>query len=260
MSKGPTTRLGLAVALVLASFAVTAAGAGATEIAYNNFNTVPATVNGHPDEDTYSQDIEGFPFGGMVETVATNSRLVKGLSAQLDVFACEHGVYYLENCYTLRPNKAFKQAWKAEIREVGPGNTVGALIAESKTEVKLHYRPTTNTSCPATGEGKGFGVNCDVGGYLQTVAFKQFTQTKPLPSRVIVLFSSACGECEGKSVNVGLESAYKEFAGGEYISEPPADGGIPALGSDPLPTEAFYKGVAQAGWEDFQPVFKLELR
>lgn len=245
--------------------AMTAASASASEVAYNNLNTVPSMVNGKPNEDTYSQDYEGFMsggmFGGQIETVITNKRTVKSLLTQVDVFACEHGEYQLENCYTIHEQKKFSQEWTASIYEVGAGNEPGALVATSKTMAKLHYRPTTNVSCPATSEGKGFGANCDVGGFLQSVTFKKFTQTKPLPIKAIVLLTNGCEACGGKIVNVGVQTSYKEFAGGEFIAEPPAAGGVPAVGADPLPESIYYNSKFEAtGWGEFQPVFKLEVR
>ncbi len=268
MRRHVLVRLGLALAMVLACVAATAAGSASaanTEVAYDNLNTVPSTVNGKTDEDTYSQDYEAFMgggmFGGQVETVITNSRVVKRLTSEVDVFACESGEYQLENCTTRHATKKFKQQWTASIYEVGPGNEPGALVATATTTAKLHYRPSTNPSCPATGEGKGFGANCDVGGYRQTITFKKFTQSKPLPVKVIVLLTNGCEACGGKIVNVGLQTAYKEFAGGEYVAEAPADGGVPAVGSDPLPEGAYVNSKLQAtGWGEFQPVFKIEVR
>ena len=266
MGKHGLARLALAVVSVLVAGAMMAASASAaTEVAYNNLNTVPSTVNGKPNEDTYSQDYEAFMgggmFGGQVETVQTNSRVLKGLTTQVDEFACETGENQLETCQTRTANKKFKQEWTANIYEVGAGNEPGALVATAKTTAKLHYRPSTNPSCPATVEGKGFGSNCDVGGYLQTITFKKFTQSKPLPIKAIVLLTNGCEACGGKVVNVGLQTAYKEFAGGEFIAEPPADGGVPAVGADPLPEGVYYNSKLEAsGWKEFQPVFKLEVR
>jgi hypothetical protein len=259
-------KLVLAFVAMLAFAVVSAGTAGAvTEVGYNNLNTVPATVNGKPNEDTYSQDYEGFMsggmFGGQIETVLTNSRVVKSLTTEVDVFACEHGEYQLENCYTIKPNKKFAQTWTASIYEVGAGNEPGALIATAQTSAKLHYRPTTNVSCPATSEGKGFGPNCDVGGYRQTVVFKKFTVSKPLPIKAIVLLTNGCEACAGKIVNVGLQTSYKEFSGGNFVSEPPANGGTPAVGADPLPESIYYNSKFEAaGWGGFQPVFELVLR
>jgi hypothetical protein len=259
MTQRVSTRLLAAFILVLGCTALLAGNASALtpEVAYNNLNTVPGTVNGHPDTDTYSQDFEGFPFGGMVETVNTNSRVIKTLTVQLDVFACEHGVYSLENCYTIHPSKKFTQEWTVDLYEVGAGNAEGALVASSTAIFRLPYRPTTETNCPATGEGKGYGLNCDVGGFLATVSFKHFTQSKPLPSKVIIVLTTP----SRVPVNVGLQAAFKEYTGGNFVEEPAADGGVPAVGSDPQPAGAYFNGELQEpGWGGFQPVFELTVR
>ena len=254
--------IGLAATMLVAvaCMALGAGAAGAAEVAYNNLNTVAHTVNGLPNEDTYSLDYEYFATGGQIQLAGATGRTPVSLKTQLDVFACEHGVYSLENCYTIKPNKKFAMTWTASIYAVGPGNSVGALLSSSTATFKLHYRPTTNVSCPATSEGKGFGANCDVGGYLQTVVFKHFG-TASLPEKVIILLANSCGGCSGVPVNVGLQSSYKEFAGGEFIAEGPANGGVPAVGSDPLPDDVYSGGALnEGGWTGFQPVFELSVR
>lgn len=252
------TKLSAATAIAVGCLAIGAGAAGAAEVAYNNLNTVAPTVNGLPNEDTYSLDYENFAVGGQVELARTTGHVAKTLTTQLDVFACEHGVYSLENCFTLHSSKKFAMAWTASIYEVGPSNSVGALLASANATFKLHYRPTTNVSCPATSEGKGFGANCDVGGLLQTVTFKHFSPATTLPSKVIILLTNGCGGCSGEPVNVGLQASYKEFTGGEFIEEPAADGGVPAVGSDPLPNDAYLNATLnEGGWKGFQPVFEL---
>jgi hypothetical protein len=242
-----------AIAIAIGCIAITAAAASASEVAYNNLNTVAPTVNGLPNEDTYSLDHENFPVGGLVAFAPTHGHTIKSLTTQLDVFACEHGVYSLENCYTAR-NKKLPMEWTASIYEVGPGNTIGALLSSSTATFKLHYRPTTNVSCPATPEGKGFGANCDVGGQLNTVTFKHFSSSAPLPSQAIVTLTSPSADV----VNVGLQESYKEYAGGGFVAEPAANGGVPAVGSDPTPEDIYTGGTVNAGgWEGLQPVFEL---
>lgn len=232
-----------------------AASATTTEVAYNNLNTVPSTVNGLPNEDTFSAYpgyfSSGGGFGGLVEFANTQGQLPKTLTTQLDVFACEHGTY-LENCITLKPGKAFKMQWTVGIYRTTPNHEPRELVTTATATFKLHYRPTTNTSCPATSEGLGFGPNCDVGGLLQTVTFKHFSPVAPLPERGIILLTAAASP----DVNVGLQSAYKEFSGGEFIAEPPV--GAPAVGSDPLPEDAYVNGALNVGgWNGLQPVFEV---
>lgn len=251
--------LAAAIFMALGCLAITAGAASAMgEVAYDNLNTVPAMVNGLPNEDTYSLDYEYFATGGQVQLASTTGHVAKSLTTQLDVFACEHGVYSLENCYTTKPSKKLSMMWTASIYAVGTGNSVGALLSSSTATFKLRYRPTTNVSCPSTSEGKGFGANCDVGGLLQTVTFKHFSPSATLPAKVIILLNNSCGGCSGVPVNVGLQASYKEYAGGEFVEEPAANGGVPATGSDPLPDDAYLNGALnEGGWTGFQPVFKL---
>ncbi|HUB73058.1 MAG TPA: hypothetical protein VL979_03335 [Solirubrobacteraceae bacterium] len=244
------------VGLTAALCAATASAAGS--IVYNNLNTVPATVNGLPDQDTFSAAPFEFPFGGMVE-FSPRPGVIKTLTAQVDSFTCEHGVYNLENCYTARPSKKFHYTLKAEIFEVGAGEEpAGSPIATATQTFKIPYRPTTNVSCPATGEGKGFGPNCDVGGYLAQVEFKHFSPAAVLPQKAIIEITNTAVDSPSDVVNVGLQAAYKEYAGGEYFAEAPAEGGVPRVGSDPLPEDVYIRGALSAGgWTGFQPVFEV---
>jgi hypothetical protein len=263
MSERISARLAMLAAPVLVAVACLAAASGAsaaTEVAYNNLNTVPATVNGLPNEDTYSLDYEYFAMGGQIELANTAGHVAKSLTTQLDNFTCEHGIYSSENCYTLKPKKKMAMQWTASIYSVGPAESVGTLLTSSTATFKLHYRPTTNISCPATSEGKGFGANCDVGGLLQTVTFKHFSPAATLPSKVIVLLTNSCGGCEGQPVNVGLQASYKGYSGGEFQEEPAADGGVPAVGSDPLPEDVYTGSALNAGgWAGYQPVYQLNV-
>lgn len=262
----------LAVAILAAAvFTAVAAGAASasTEVAYNNLNTVPATVNGLPNEDTYSVDYENWTpptatvegFGGLVEFGTTGGRRLKALTTQLDSFVCEHGEYQYENCTTLKPNKKFKMHWTVSVYAVGAGDEPGALIATSTEEVKLHYRPTTKVTCPNTPEGKGFGANCDVGGFLQTVTFKHWTPANAsLPDQAIILLSAPTTP----AVNVGIQESYKKYNPGQepplyagFEGEPPLAGGVPEVGSDPIPNEAYVRGALSSPWTLEQPVFKV---
>lgn len=56
-----------------------------------------------------------------------------------------------------------------------------------------------------------------------------------LPQKVIILLNNSCGDCTGLPANVGLQASYKEFKGGEFIEEPAAEAGIPAVGANPVP-------------------------
>jgi hypothetical protein len=248
-----------AVAFALTVMAISAVTASAApgKVVYNNLNTVPATVNGLPNEDTYSLDTEYFPVGGMVEFTKRPGAL-KSLTTEVDSFSCERGSYSLENCYTLHASKKFHYTMTADVYEVGTkGEELGPLIASSTATFKLRFRPTTNPTCPSTVEGKGFGGNCDVGGLLQKVTFKRFTPAAVLPERAIITLTDTAGDPASDIVNVGLQASYKEYKEGKFFEQLPTEG--PEVGSNPLPAAIFTKNVINDGesWEGFQPVFEV---
>ncbi len=255
-------RIGLVGALVVATawlaIGVGTASASSGVVVYNNLNTVPGTVNGLPDQDTYSAAPFEFPFGGLVEIHALG--VMKSLTLDVDSFTCEHGVYSLENCYTLRKKK-FIYGLTADVYAVGAGHAPGPLLASSTAKFKIPYRPTTNVSCPATIEGKGFGANCDVGGYLSTVTFKKFTNLSILPHEVIILFTSTPEDNPDDVVNIGTQTAYKEYnvALSEFVAEPPLNGGKPEIGSDPLPADTYIRSALTGGQQGFQPAMEVSV-
>jgi hypothetical protein len=246
--------VGIAVAAMtmVASVAI----ASPTKVVYSNFNTVPTLVNGLPNQDTYSAAPFEFPFGGLVQFSARPG-VLKSLTTEIDSFTCEHGTYNLENCYTGNPNKKFLYVLDAKIYEVNAENEKGALVATSIAKFKIPYRPTTNVSCPSTIEGKGFGKNCDVGGYLDTITFKKFTPTSVLPEKAIITVESTAGDPRSDVVNVGTQTSYKAFENEEFVAEGPAEGGKPSVGEDPLPEETFIRGKLAGGQAGFQPVFQV---
>jgi hypothetical protein len=240
-------------ALMASAVAVSAAPA---KVVYNDTNTVAVTVNGHFNEDTYSAAPFEFPYGGMVE-FTHRPGVLKSLTAQVDSFTCEHGTYNLENCYTAHPSKKFSYELTASVYEVEANDEKGDLVATSTERFKIPYRPTTNVTCPTTPEGKGFGLNCDVGGYLATVKFKKFSPAAVLPEKAIILITNTASDKESDVVNVGVQTSYKEWDG-SFVEAPPADGGVPSIGSDPLPEDAYVRGkLVQGGQAGFQPVFEI---
>jgi hypothetical protein len=251
-------RAAIAGTIAITAFAMSAAAASASagKVVYSDLNTVPVEVNGHPNEDTYSAAPFEFPFGGMVE-FSHRPGVIKSMIAQVDSFTCEHGEYQYENCFTAHPTKKFSYQLTASVYEVGAGNKLGALVASSTESFKIPYRPTTNVGCPATPEGKGFGPNCDVGGYLATIKFKHFSPAAVLPERAIVTFTDTVSDNSHDVVNIGMQTSYKEWDG-EFVGEPPLEGGVPSVGTDPLPEDAYVRGeLAAGGWAGYQPVFQV---
>jgi hypothetical protein len=257
----------VAVAIAIGALAMSvSADAAPARVVYSNLNTVPGTVNESPNHDTYSEAPFDFPFGGMVE-FSHRPGVIKSLTAQVDSFTCEHGEYQFENCYTGHAIKRFSYTLTARIYEVSPEGEPGTLVASSTEKFKIPYRPTTNVTCPITPEGKGFGVNCDVGGYLATVTFKKFTPAAVLPERAIIMITNTAGDSKKDVVNVGEQTSYKEWdealGPGEagFIGEPPLDAGEPSIGTDPLPEDAFVNGkIDEGGWAGYQPVFQVSAK
>ena len=160
---------------------------------------------------------------------------------------------------TLKPKKTFKYKMTAKVYAVGPGNTVGALLSTSTDTMKIPFRPTFNPSCPKADEGRGYGPNCDIGGFLATVTFKHFTPVIVLPTKAIILLEGSNENPPEDILNVGLQSSYKELIPpNEYIAEPPANKGIPAIGGNPVPNGVYLNGVLnEEEWLGWQPVFEV---
>jgi len=110
-------------------------------------------------------------------------------------------------------------------------------------------------------ENVAFGMG---GGLLQQITFKKFTQSKPLPTKAIVLLTNKCEACAGKVVNIGTFTSFKEYnthLAEPFVAEPPAEGGVPLVGSDPLPESAYaFNKYEATGWGEYQPVFKIEVK
>ena len=102
----PSWRAAILIAIGSLTISAGAVFAAPAKVVYSDLNTVPPTVHAHPDEDTYSAAPFEFPFGGMVE-FTPRPGTIKSLTADVDSFTCEHGIYSLENCYTASPTKKF---------------------------------------------------------------------------------------------------------------------------------------------------------
>jgi len=264
----------LTLAAAVAAVAPGATAATTSQVAYDNFNTVPKTVNGHRDESTLSAPSMFLPFGGVVEVAATSNRVIGTLATQVDNFVCEHGDRLTDTCLTANPKtKAMAYGLEARIYGAGPqGEPVGSPVATSTETFKLTYRPSTNPSCPATSQlpghpNKGFGVNCDIGGVLETVTFRHFTPSVAMPAKAVVEITNAPTDPPATTViiGVGTQTAYKGWSpeplleGGTFLTEPPRNGGVPAIGHDPNPTEAISEGILVGEYTGLQPVFKVNL-
>lgn len=232
---------------IMAALAIGASAASAREVVYSNLNTVPTV--GPRTEATWSQAFTGSA-GGMVEFGGTY-RVLKTITAEVDSFRCEKGVYNLENCWS-KEGKKFKAELTVKVYNVSGSDERGSLLASMTDTFKLPYRPSTNVECPdIEGEGKGFGANCYVGGVLASVTFKGFSGVT-LPSKAIIEIV----EPTPGPINVGLEAA----EGGKSNNWEAVPGsGNPAVGHIPLAGDIFLNGLAsETPNPGGQPVFSVE--
>jgi len=262
-------RVGAAILIALAALMVSVAAASAKEVIYDNLNTVPASVNGMPDRDTFSQSYGGggVTSVGNVLSFAGSGRKLSSVTTEIDSFKCEKGEYQYENCYS-KPGKTFKYPLTLRVYEFEPGYRRNRLIGQKTQTFKMPYRPTTNVHCPATPEGKGFGSNCDVGGVLGTITFKGLVGMS-VGSEAILEVRNATPE---KPINLGLEEAYKGYNASTEEFEGVPGSYTPAVGSDPLGDEQLWlgcedppspfcnapeSGAVVAGYAGALPVFEV---
>ncbi len=224
--------------------------------------TYPQTSAIHTGNLYFKTPSEGFDccgntsIGGEIKAGGVN-RTIKSLTVQVDSFQCEQGVYNLENCRS-REGKKFRQTFTAKVYAVTGTNERGALLAEAEATAKIPYRPTTNVTCPPTGEGKGFGPNCDVGGFLATVKFKHFSyNVLPASGLAIVEFATTP---EG-DVNIGMEESYVKYNVGPEEYEGAPGSGAPTMGTEPDPGALFRNGLAVGpGYAGAQPVMEISAK
>jgi hypothetical protein len=251
-------KLAAAFLAATAVSAMAAGTAGAAEVVYNNIESspvAPAVVSLGFEATSTSQ------FGGAVEFGAT-ARRNPSVTVVMDSWACEVGHWSKYTCKT-EPGKTYAMPITISINAVGPGNTVGALIATGTKTYKLPYRPSANlTKCTGSHLGAWFSKG-------ECWSSKAAKITMPfkgtLPSQAIITVayntsdygavpyghSNPCNSTEAgcfyDSLNVGVQEGFEHPAGT-----------APSPGAYPLPTEAFVNGSVEGGWEGFQPLFEVK--
>jgi hypothetical protein len=195
------TRLGrLIAAAVVATglLAVTAGSAGASEVVYDNIpGTLPGNFASFGNEAYSVQE-----FGGVVKLEGA-ARKNPVVSVVMSSWACQEGHWYgsgASACKTPKPKHKAHVPMTFSIYEVGPGNTVGALLARATKNLKMPYRPSDDpVNCPA-GErwfdvasstcfhGMAFTVKAKLGQVKYLKAEPPHNE-KELPDKVIVTVS-----------------------------------------------------------------------
>jgi hypothetical protein len=253
--------LAAAFLAVAAISAAATASAGAAELIYSNTESTPPA----PAVVSAGFEAEGkSSFGGLVEFGGT-ARKNPSVMVTMDSWACETGNWFSYTCQT-EPGKTFEVPITVSINALGAGNTVGALLATSTKTYKIPYRPSANLSkCSSPANlGKWY-----VKGKCWTSKAAKIVmplKAAALPNQAIITVAfntsdygaspygdaTACHSteqgCPYDSLNVGVQDGFEKPAG-----TAPTTGG-----PYPDPTETFDNGVAEGGWEGFQPMFEVK--
>jgi hypothetical protein len=198
-------------------------------------------------------------FGGQVEFggTARNNPTVK---VMMSSWACQSGSWVAKNCKTEMGAK-FEWPISFSVYEVGPGDSIGALLAAGSKTVKMPYRPSASPKCT----GGSAGAWYHMGECFNGKAFKLALPLKvaTLPSKAIIVISyntshygtspqapQACNSepqgCPYDSLNVGVQDGFDNPAGTP-----------PSTGAFPKPDLAYFNGSAEGEWTGFQPLFEV---
>lgn len=257
MSGTIPARVARTIVASLACAAVLAAGAeaaGASEVIYNDLPApLPGNVRSEGFEATQTAE-----FGGQVQ-VAGAARRDPRVTFLMSSWACQSGAWFSKDCVSA-PNSRFQWPMTFRIYEVGPEDTVGALLASGSKVFKLDYRPTASPKCTGEEAGKWYRKGTCFNGK----AFKVSMQLKvaALPEKVIVTAAFNTSDygaepqppqpcdveaqgCPYDSLNVGIQDG-----------EEPA----PSIGSFPAPDVVYRNGAPETGWTGFQPLIEIKAR
>jgi hypothetical protein len=254
----PARAAKLAGALLAATAAAAlAAGTADAALIYNNQPTPkPKNLSSIGFEATSTSE-----FGGQVEFAGTN-RTSPTVSVLMSSWACQN-LQGGAACATT-PHSSFSWPITLNVYDVGPENSVGALISSTTESVNVPFRPSAGKHCPVNPEGDvGYGSQCYHG-----LAFKaNFSLAGvTLPSKAIISVAyntSDYGYAPTHEANVGEDSLNVALSG------------TPSVGTDPLPEDAYinstyeaeYGGLGTPGtfsiageWAEYQPVFKIQAK
>jgi hypothetical protein len=253
-------KLAAAFLAVAAFSAAATASAGAAELIYSNTESTPPA----PAVVSASFEAEGkSSFGGLVELGGT-ARKNPGVVITMDSWACETGNWFAYTCHT-EPGKTFAQPITVSINALGAGNTVGALLATNTKTYKIPYRPSANLSkCTGPANlGKWYAKGKCWTSKAARILMPLRAATLPSQVIITVAFNTSdygavpqrpqpCNSteqgCPYDSLNVGVQDGFEKPAGT-----------APTVGGPyPDPNETFDSGVAEAGWEGFQPMFEVK--
>jgi hypothetical protein len=250
-------KLTLTAFALVAVFAVSSAAA-APEVIYSDLPTPkPGNVVSLGFEATQTSS-----FGGQVEFGAA-ARNNPTISVLMSSWACQSGTWNEKNCETEMGAK-FEWPITFSVNEVGPGNSVGALLGTGTKVFKIPYRPSYSPKCFSTNVGTWYHKGeCSNG---KAVKLSMPLKIANLPSKAIITISyntsdygstpqrpQACNSepqgCPYDALNVGVQDGFANPAGTP-----------PTVGAFPAPDIAYADGAPEEEWTGFQPLFEVKAR
>lgn len=198
--------------------------ATASALAQGNpiYNTIPSPLPGNLPSLGYEATSTS-EFGDQVAFI-TAGRALTTVTLTMSSWGCQSGTWFGGNCLTT-PGATFSHPITINIYAVGPGNSVGALLATKTATVTIPYRPSADpTNCTGGNAGKWYdaGSNTCFNGKAANVTIDMTSLGVTLPNDVIVSVAyntshygyapigntAACysgsGGCPYDSLNVGL--------------------------------------------------------
>jgi hypothetical protein len=274
-----SARLAAAFLAAIASAALAAGTASASEVIYNNIPSKSLPALGF-ESDSVAEFGGEVQFGGTARTSPT-------ISVEMESYACQSGIG--ESC-TSAPGASFEWPVTLNIYKVG---SLSSPIARITQNVKIHYRPSASPKCPLEVPEyvKGYGKECAFAKATK-VSFKLPHATLPAQAVIAVAFNTETYGSEPthtsgpeNSLNVAVNADYVcnaahlnkttgacEEEDYERVAVAP-----PSAGSDPLPEQVFLNttyGAIDCGgtlgsfsvtgiepgcnWEYEQPAFEVK--
>lgn len=249
-------RVTVAALATAAVFAVAASAASAAaEVIYND---TPSPKPGNVVSLGFEASATS-SFGGQVE-FGNTARKNPTVTVMMSSWACQTGSWFAKDCKTTMGAK-FEWPVTFHVYEVGPSNSIGALVAAGSKTFKMPYRPSASPKC--TGESAGAWYH--MGECFNGKAFKISLPLKvaSLPSKAIITIaynttsygttpqgtqpcSSEPQGCPYDSLNVGVQDGFENPSGTP-----------PTIGVFPAPDIAYVNGAPEEEWTGFQPLFLL---
>jgi hypothetical protein len=214
--------------LALSAILATSAASANAALVYDNIPTpLPGNLPSQAYEATQTSE-----FGGQVQFAGT-ARRNPTVTVTMSSWGCQSGHWYSNNCATAR-GAGFTHPITLKVYAVGPGNTVGYLLATRTQTFRIPYRPSADPTC-TDGRWRASPTQC-YNGKAANITFNLSSLT--LPNKAIV--SVAYNTTHYGYAPIGESPAcFTSSAGCGYDSLNVGVTAPPTTGSDPLPADAY---------------------